>query len=150
MVGDGITDLEAVQATGGADLFIGAETTACPAPAPACPPACSLPACLLTALPPLVVILCPCASLCLTRTTARLPCSLPSPAAPAAGFGGVVARPLVRQAADWWVTSFDALREALPRYRVAMIGSGGRADGWEGVSSTHGPSLGQEIASGDL
>ena len=28
-------------------------------------------------------------------------------------------------AADWFVDDFEALREALPRYRVAMIGSGG-------------------------
>lgn len=27
--------------------------------------------------------------------------------------------------ADWFVDSLEALREALPRHRVAMIGSGG-------------------------
>lgn len=62
MVGDGITDLEAVQETGGADMFV--------------------------------------------------------------GFGGVVAREVVMQAADWFVTDFDVLQESLPRHRVAMIGSG--------------------------
>ncbi|KAI3425907.1 hypothetical protein D9Q98_007879 [Chlorella vulgaris] len=62
MVGDGITDLEAVQQTGGADMFV--------------------------------------------------------------GFGGVVAREVVMQAADWFVTDFQVLSEALPRHRVAMIGSG--------------------------
>ncbi|KAI7839328.1 hypothetical protein COHA_006919 [Chlorella ohadii] len=62
MVGDGITDLEAVQESGGADMFV--------------------------------------------------------------GFGGIVERPVVKASADWFVTSLDALRDALPRYRVAMIGSG--------------------------
>ena len=62
MVGDGITDLEAVQETGGADVFI--------------------------------------------------------------GFGGVVRRPAVAAAADWFVDSFDSLRTALKRHRVAMVGSG--------------------------
>lgn len=62
MVGDGITDLEAVQETGGADMFV--------------------------------------------------------------GFGGIVKREVVMHAADWFVESFDTLREALPRYRIAMIGSG--------------------------
>ncbi|PSC74868.1 glycerol-3-phosphate dehydrogenase [Micractinium conductrix] len=62
MVGDGITDLEAVQQGGGADLFV--------------------------------------------------------------GFGGVVARQVVMEQADWFVDSLEALREALPRHRVAMIGSG--------------------------
>lgn len=62
MVGDGITDLEAVQEGGGADLFI--------------------------------------------------------------GFGGVVKRKLVMDAADWFVDAFATLRDALPRHRVAMIGSG--------------------------
>ncbi|KAL4436899.1 hypothetical protein ABPG75_004038 [Micractinium tetrahymenae] len=62
MVGDGITDLEAVQEGGGADLFI--------------------------------------------------------------GFGGIVRRRVVEEAADWFVDSFEVLREALPRHRVAMIGSG--------------------------
>jgi hypothetical protein len=37
----------------------------------------------------------------------------------------VVAREVVMQAADWFVTDFQVLREALPRHRVAMIGSGG-------------------------
>ena len=45
---------------------------------------------------------------------------VPTLAAPA----GVVARPVVQASADWFVTSLDVLREALPRYRVAMIGSG--------------------------
>lgn len=31
---------------------------------------------------------------------------------------------MVKASADWFATSLDALREALPRYRVAMIGSG--------------------------
>ncbi len=38
--------------------------------------------------------------------------------------------PLLRappQGADWFVDSFDVLRKALQRYRVAMIGSGGWA-----------------------
>lgn len=30
----------------------------------------------------------------------------------------------MKASADWFVTSLDALRDALPRYRVAMIGSG--------------------------
>eukprot|EP00882_Tetradesmus_deserticola_P031018 GHRQ01035054.1.p1 GENE.GHRQ01035054.1~~GHRQ01035054.1.p1 ORF type:complete len:466 (+),score=230.35 GHRQ01035054.1:636-2033(+) len=62
MVGDGITDLEAVQVTGGADLFI--------------------------------------------------------------GFGGVVQRPPVAAAAEWYVYKYSQLVEALKRYTVAMIGSG--------------------------
>lgn len=62
MVGDGITDLEAVEETGGADLFI--------------------------------------------------------------GYGGIVQRPAVIAGADWFVHSFDELRAALKRHRVAMIGSG--------------------------
>ena len=37
---------------------------------------------------------------------------------------GIVERPVVKASADWFVTSLDALRDALPRYRVAMIGSG--------------------------
>jgi hypothetical protein len=39
----------------------------------------------------------------------------------------VVARQVVMAAADWFVTDFGVLREALPRHRVAMIGSGGLA-----------------------
>lgn len=62
MVGDGITDLEAVQETGGADIFI--------------------------------------------------------------GYGGVVKRQAVADAADWFVDSFDVLYRALQRHRVAMVGSG--------------------------
>ena len=62
MVGDGITDLEAVQETGGADLFV--------------------------------------------------------------GYGGVKERALVKENADWWITSHDELTDALPRAKVAMIGSG--------------------------
>jgi len=62
MVGDGITDLEAVQETGGADLFV--------------------------------------------------------------GYGGVVSRDLVKANADWWITNHDELNEALPRAKVAMVGSG--------------------------
>ena len=62
MVGDGITDLEAVQASGGADLFV--------------------------------------------------------------GYGGVARRQAVVAGADWFVDSFDVLRAALRRYRVAMVGSG--------------------------
>lgn len=62
MVGDGITDLEAVQETGGADLFV--------------------------------------------------------------GYGGVVERAVVKENADWWITSHDELTDALPRLKVAVIGSG--------------------------
>ena len=62
MVGDGITDLEAVQETGGADLFV--------------------------------------------------------------GYGGVVERSYVKENADWWVTHHDQLTDALPRFKVAMVGSG--------------------------
>jgi glycerol-3-phosphate dehydrogenase (NAD+) len=62
MVGDGITDLEAVQETGGADLFV--------------------------------------------------------------GYGGVVERSYVKEHADWWVTHHDELTDALPRLKVAMVGSG--------------------------
>lgn len=62
MIGDGITDLEAVQVTGGADLFI--------------------------------------------------------------GYGGIVERPAVEAAADWFVTDYSDLEAALKRYQVAMIGSG--------------------------
>ncbi|KAG2492528.1 hypothetical protein HYH03_009193 [Edaphochlamys debaryana] len=62
MIGDGITDLEAVQTTGGADLFI--------------------------------------------------------------GYGGVVERPAVAAAAQWYCYDYAELIKALARYRVAMIGSG--------------------------
>eukprot|EP01134_Creolimax_fragrantissima_P003359 CFRG3359T1 len=62
MVGDGITDLEAVQETGGADMFV--------------------------------------------------------------GYGGVVQREYVVKHADWFITSHDELTDALPRLKVAMIGSG--------------------------
>jgi glycerol-3-phosphate dehydrogenase (NAD+) len=62
MVGDGITDLEAVQETGGADLFV--------------------------------------------------------------GYGGVVERTYVKEHADWWITHHDELTDALPRLKVAMVGSG--------------------------
>lgn len=62
MVGDGITDLEAVQETGGADLFV--------------------------------------------------------------GYGGVIERSVVKEQADWWITHHDELTEALPRLKVAMVGSG--------------------------
>ncbi len=62
MVGDGITDLEAVQETGGADLFI--------------------------------------------------------------GYSGVVERPIVKANADWYVDNFDELTDALPRLKVAVVGSG--------------------------
>lgn len=62
MVGDGITDLEAVQETGGADLFV--------------------------------------------------------------GYGGVIERAVVKENADWWVTSHDELTDALPRLKVAVVGSG--------------------------
>ncbi|KAG7369356.1 phosphoserine phosphatase [Nitzschia inconspicua] len=62
MIGDGITDLEAVQETGGADLFI--------------------------------------------------------------GFGGVIERAKVIEGADWFVNSYQELIDALPRWKVAMIGSG--------------------------
>ncbi|KAA8492338.1 Glycerol-3-phosphate dehydrogenase NAD(+) [Porphyridium purpureum] len=62
MVGDGITDLEAGQETGGADLFI--------------------------------------------------------------GYGGVVQREAVMKEADWFVDDHAVLAEALPRLKVAMIGSG--------------------------
>ena len=62
MIGDGVTDLEAVQETGGADLFIGS--------------------------------------------------------------GVVVSRPAVQQGADWFVTDYQELIQALARYKVAMIGSG--------------------------
>ena len=34
------------------------------------------------------------------------------------------------QGADWFVDSFDVLRAALQRFRVAMIGSGGWVAGW--------------------
>ena len=61
-MGDGITDLEAVQETGGADLFV--------------------------------------------------------------GYGGVVERAFVKEHADWWITHHDELNQALPRLKVAMIGSG--------------------------
>lgn len=51
---------------------------------------------------------------------------LPAPAWPAlCATAGVVAREVVMQAADWFVTDFQVLSEALPRHRVAMIGSGG-------------------------
>lgn len=56
---------------------------------------------------------------------------------------GVVSRDIVKASADWFVTSLDVLREALPRYRVAMIGSGGwvgvdgRVDGWVVGRQTH-------------
>nr|QKY14970.1 glycerol-3-phosphate dehydrogenase (NAD+) (GPDA) [Polytomella parva] len=62
MVGDGITDLEAVQKSSGADLFI--------------------------------------------------------------GYGGVIVRPAVAQAADWYVRDYEALISKLPRYKVTMLGSG--------------------------
>jgi glycerol-3-phosphate dehydrogenase (NAD+) len=62
MIGDGITDLEAVQETGGADLFI--------------------------------------------------------------GYGGVMERTKVVEGADWFVKDFQVLIDALPRWKVAMIGSG--------------------------
>lgn len=42
----------------------------------------------------------------------------------AAGFGGVVARDVVLQQADWFVNSFAQLHAALKRYQVAVIGSG--------------------------
>ncbi|GLI64296.1 hypothetical protein VaNZ11_007519 [Volvox africanus] len=62
MIGDGITDLEAVQITGGADLFI--------------------------------------------------------------GYGGVVERPAVATAAEWYVYDYKTLVDSLRRFRAAMIGSG--------------------------
>ncbi|CAB9524155.1 3-phosphate dehydrogenase [Seminavis robusta] len=62
MIGDGITDLEAAEETGGADLFI--------------------------------------------------------------GYGGVVARPRVQENADWWITDYQEILDALPRFKVAMVGSG--------------------------
>jgi glycerol-3-phosphate dehydrogenase (NAD+) len=62
MCGDGITDLEAVEEAGGADLFV--------------------------------------------------------------GYGGVVERQLVKDNADWWVTDYKELLAALPRFKVAMVGSG--------------------------
>jgi len=62
MVGDGSTDLEAVQESGAADLFI--------------------------------------------------------------GYGGVVQRPAVQEQADLFVTDYQELVDLLPRYKVAMIGSG--------------------------
>ena len=61
-VGDGKTDLEAVQETGGADLFV--------------------------------------------------------------GYGGVVERKVVKEEADWWITDHNTLIDALPRVKVAIIGSG--------------------------
>lgn len=39
---------------------------------------------------------------------------------------GIVRRRVVEEAADWFIDSFTVLRDALPRHRVAMIGSGGR------------------------
>jgi glycerol-3-phosphate dehydrogenase (NAD+) len=62
MVGDGITDLEAVQQTGGADLFV--------------------------------------------------------------GYGGVIERSVIKEQADWFITHHDELTSALPRFKIAMIGSG--------------------------
>ncbi|KNC82007.1 hypothetical protein SARC_05704 [Sphaeroforma arctica JP610] len=62
MVGDGITDLEAVEQTGGADMFV--------------------------------------------------------------GYGGVVERSYVKENADWWITSHDELTDAIPKLKVAMVGSG--------------------------
>ena len=62
MVGDGVTDLEAVQETGGADLFV--------------------------------------------------------------GYGGVMERTLVKEGADWFVQDYQELIQALPRLKVAMVGSG--------------------------
>lgn len=47
-----------------------------------------------------------------------------TPAPPPCARAGVVARDVVRAAADWFVTDFGALRAALPTFRVAMIGSG--------------------------
>lgn len=46
---------------------------------------------------------------------------------------GVVKRKVVEESADWFVDSFEVLREALPRHRVAMIGSGGWAGRLQGV-----------------
>ena len=54
---------------------------------------------------------------------------LPCGALPA----GVVKREIVMGAADWFVDDFEALRNALPRYRAAMIGSGGWL-GWVGAA----------------
>lgn len=62
MIGDGITDLEAAEDEGGADLFV--------------------------------------------------------------GYGGVVARERVKQGADWWVTDYQELIDSLPRFKIAMVGSG--------------------------
>ena len=62
MVGDGISDIEAVEQTGGADLFI--------------------------------------------------------------GYGGVVEHDQVRKRADWFVMDYSELSNALPRLKVAMVGSG--------------------------
>eukprot|EP00977_Amphora_coffeiformis_P007235 scaffold1569_cov171-Amphora_coffeaeformis.AAC.21 len=62
MVGDGITDLEAVQETGGADLFV--------------------------------------------------------------GYGGIVERAAVKDGTDWFVYDYQDLINALPRLKVAVVGSG--------------------------
>ncbi len=50
-----------------------------------------------------------------------------SACSPTCPSSGIVERPVVKASADWFVTSLDALRDALPRYRVAMIGSGAPA-----------------------
>lgn len=62
MVGDGLSDMQAVETTGGADLFI--------------------------------------------------------------GYGGVVRQEEVEKKCDWYVTDFDVLNKALPRLKIAMVGSG--------------------------
>lgn len=40
------------------------------------------------------------------------------------GYGGVVERLAVAESADWFVRSFDELRNALAKHSVAFIGSG--------------------------
>ena len=75
MVGDGSTDLEAAQESGGVDLFI--------------------------------------------------------------GYGGVVERDEVKEHANWFIKDFNQLTKALPRLKVAMVGSGAFASAAMQMVSTN-------------
>lgn len=119
MVGDGITDLEAVQESGGADMFVGFGG------APVLMAGGSFPECseCLAANARRVAL-----DISHVRQPAFQPNRLRHDAQQCAGFSllrtGIVERPVVKALADWFVTSLEALQDALPRYRVAMIGSG--------------------------
>lgn len=133
MVGDGITDLEAVQESGGADMFVGfgGERMGIAFDASRASAWHRLRASAKSRCEPALVdrLL---AERC-TRLANVAGCAVlqPHPATficllPNLPLLGIVERPVVKASADWFVTSLDALRDALPRYRVAMIGSGAR------------------------